>query len=95
MAKLKTYDFSGSYSNLDSIAYINKPNLLVRESTSDPGAINLHKLMKASDAPEIKEAMLNKFEQQIKRNNWESVLTSNLPKGTVLLPAVRAMHHKC
>jgi hypothetical protein len=38
--------------------------------------------------------MLNEVEQHIKRNNWEQVLWSNLPKSTVILPAILTMHRK-
>jgi hypothetical protein len=63
-------------------------------ASSNPDIMYLHKTLKAPDTEEFLKAMQQEVKDHEERGHWELVSKSDIPEGTIILPAVWAMRRK-
>jgi hypothetical protein len=82
------------YSEANLHQDLEHPMLYLCKASNDPDTLYMHEALKAPDSLKFKEAMVKEVNEHIKRRNWEPILKRDLPKGTIILPAVWAMKRK-
>lgn len=63
-------------------------------ASSNPDIMYLHEALKAPDRDEFLKAMQQEVKDHEERGHWELVSKSDIPEGTIILPAVWAMRRK-
>jgi hypothetical protein len=63
-------------------------------ATSNPDTMYLHQALRAPDRDEFIEAMKQEIKDHESLHHWELVPKSEVPKGTIILPAVWSMKRK-
>jgi hypothetical protein len=81
---------SNIFSEANLHQYLEHPILYRCKASNDPDTLYMHEALKAPDSLKFKEAMVKEVNEHIKRRNWEPILKRDLPKGTIILPAIWA-----
>jgi hypothetical protein len=82
------------YAENDPIADMDHPLLYLFKASNDPNTLTMIEALNAPDAIKLKEAMVLEVNEHNKRKYWTPVLKGNLPKDTIIIPAVWAMRCK-
>ena len=78
-------------------AYMDQYNyhpLMAMGATNDPDTMYYHEAMKADDREQFLTSMNEEVQGQLANKVYRPILRSNVPKGSVVLPAVWAMRRK-
>jgi histone deacetylase 1/2 len=63
-------------------------------ASSNPDTMYMHEALKAPDRAEFIKAMQQEVRDHEERGHWELISKSEVPKGTIILPAVWSMKRK-
>jgi hypothetical protein len=63
-------------------------------ASSNPDMMHLHEALRAPDRAEFIKAMEQEVRDHKERQHWEMIPKSQVPEGTVVLPAVWSMKRK-
>ncbi len=78
----------------DPDAETDDPIAYAMKASSDPDTMYYHKAMKAPDARQFRDAMLQEVQAHTSRKHWKFIEKASVLKGEIILPAVWAMRRK-
>jgi hypothetical protein len=63
------------------------PTIFLCKESKEPDKRYMYEAIKAPDSLKFRQSMVKEVNDHIKIKHWESVLKSNLPENTVILPS--------